>query len=165
MHTAFEFRRKTFISVLQIDRYISASALKHGFGISVDRHVDIPAGGSKLHPFGPDALSTQVRTVQIRGQCLYSHVLQDCIAAFFDQAQFLSEDLLHILKDKGADKVFTAIGTGVLVAKDWVMERVEKISLRATDIYADAKVKADAYLEKKKSDCCGEDCCSRGQED
>ena len=45
------------------------------------------------------------------------------------------------------------------------MERVEKVSLRATDIYADAKVKADAYLEKKKSSCCGEDCCSRGQDD
>ena len=72
---------------------------------------------------------------------------------------------LELLRDKGADKVFTAIGTGVLVAKDWVMERVEKVSLRATDIYADAKVKADAYLEKKKSSCCGEDCCSRGQDD
>ena len=72
---------------------------------------------------------------------------------------------LELKREKGADKVFTAIGAGVLVAKDWVMERVEKISLRATDIYADAKVKADAYLEKKKNDCCGEKCCSRGQDD
>lgn len=72
---------------------------------------------------------------------------------------------LELLKDKGADKVFTAVCEGVLVAKDWVMERVEKVSLRATDIYADAKEKADAYLEKKKSACCGEECCSRGQDD
>ena len=72
---------------------------------------------------------------------------------------------LELLRDKGADKVFTSIGAGVLVAKDWGMERVEKISLRATDVYADAKEKADAYLEKKKSACCEEDCCSRGQGD
>ena len=72
---------------------------------------------------------------------------------------------LELMKDKGADKVFTAVGAGVLVAKDWVMERVEKVSLRAADIYADAKVKADAYLEKSKTACCGEDCCSRGQDD
>ena len=44
-------------------------------------------------------------------------------------------------------------------------ERVEKITVRATDVFADAKVKADAYLERKKAEC-GEDCCcSRGQED
>ena len=72
---------------------------------------------------------------------------------------------LELLRQKGADKVLTGAAAGVLVAKDWVMERVEKISLRATDIYADAKVKADAYLEKKKSACCGEECCSRGQDD
>ena len=72
---------------------------------------------------------------------------------------------LELLRDKGADKVFVAVSTGVLVAKDWVMERVEKISLRATDVFADAKVRADAYLEKKKT--AGEDecCCQRGQDD
>ncbi len=71
---------------------------------------------------------------------------------------------LELMREKGADKVFVAATSGVLVAKDWIMERVEKISLRATDVYADAKVKADAYLEKKKS--CGEDgscCCSKAE--
>ena len=72
---------------------------------------------------------------------------------------------LELLRDKGADKALVAVSTGVLVAKDWVMERVEKVSARATDIFADAKVKADAYLEKKKDSCCREDCCTRGQDD
>ena len=72
---------------------------------------------------------------------------------------------LELMREKGADKVFVAATSGVLVAKDWVMKRVEQISLRATDIYADAKVKADAYLEKKKSACCEESCCVRGKED
>ena len=71
---------------------------------------------------------------------------------------------LELMRCKGADKVFVAVSTGALVAKDWVMERVEKITVRATDVFADAKVRADAYLEKKKAEC-GEDCCSRGQED
>ena len=72
---------------------------------------------------------------------------------------------LELMREKGADKTFTAITTGVLVAKDWVMKRVEQISLRASDVYADAKVKADAYLEKNKSACCEESCCVRGKED
>lgn len=72
---------------------------------------------------------------------------------------------LELIKGKDADKVFVAVSTGALVAKDWVMERVEKVSLRAADIFADAKVKADAYLEKKKNSCCGEDCCTRGEDE
>ena len=74
---------------------------------------------------------------------------------------------LELMRDKGADKVFTAIGTGVLVAKDWVMERVEKVSLRATDIYADAKVKAEDYLAKQKAarDARDGECCCRGKDE
>ena len=71
---------------------------------------------------------------------------------------------LELMRSRDADKVFVGATTGVLVAKDWVMERVEKISARASDVYADAKVKADAYLEKKKA-CCGEEgSCARGEE-
>ena len=71
---------------------------------------------------------------------------------------------LELLREKEADKVLSAVTTGVLVAKDWIMERVEKISARSTDIYADAKEKADRYLEKKKAEncCCGE---ARGTDD
>ena len=72
---------------------------------------------------------------------------------------------LELMRGKGADKVFVAVSTGALVAKDWVMERVEKITVRATDVFADAKVKADAYLEKKKAEGGEACCCSRGQED
>ena len=72
---------------------------------------------------------------------------------------------LELMRSKNADKVFVAVSTGVLVAKDWVMERYEKVSARAADVFADAKVKADAYLEKKKAEG-GEDCCySCGQDD
>lgn len=71
---------------------------------------------------------------------------------------------LELMREKGADKVFVAVTCGVLVAKEWVMKRVEQISLRATDVYADAKVKADAYLEQHK-DCGEESCCVRGRED
>ena len=66
---------------------------------------------------------------------------------------------LELLKQKEADKPLAAVTEGVLVAKDWVMERVEKIHARSLDVYADAKEKADAYLEKKKAppcDGCGE---------
>lgn len=72
---------------------------------------------------------------------------------------------LELIRGKDADKVFVAVSTGALVAKDWVMERVEKVSARAADIFADAKVRADAYLEKKKAAGEEECCCSRGQDD
>ena len=72
---------------------------------------------------------------------------------------------LELMRGKNADKVFVAMSTGALVAKDWVMERVEKVSARASDVFTDAKVRADAYLEKQKSECEEECCCSRGEDD
>ena len=67
---------------------------------------------------------------------------------------------LELIRSKNADKnFFVPVTTGVLVAKDWVMERIEKVQGRSADVFADAKEKADAYLEKKKAppcDGCGE---------
>ena len=73
---------------------------------------------------------------------------------------------LELMRDKKADKVFVAVSTGALVAKDWVMEHVEKVSARAADVFADAKIRADAYLEKNRAECaCEDDCCrSRGED-
>ncbi|MBR6114855.1 MAG: hypothetical protein IKQ10_06675 [Oscillospiraceae bacterium] len=58
---------------------------------------------------------------------------------------------LDILKAKEADEVYTAITEGVLVARDYVMKDVEIVSARAQDIYSEAKIRADRYLEKKKA--------------
>ena len=70
---------------------------------------------------------------------------------------------LELMRAKGADKAYVGITTGVLVAKDWVMERYEKVHARSLDVYADAKVKADRYLEKKRA-ADGERPC-RGQDE
>ncbi|MBR4703552.1 MAG: hypothetical protein IKO91_06885 [Oscillospiraceae bacterium] len=74
---------------------------------------------------------------------------------------------LELLRQKGADKVFTGAAAGVLVAKDWVMERVEKVQARSADIYADAKVKAGDYLAKQKAAQNAPDgeCCCRGKDE
>lgn len=72
---------------------------------------------------------------------------------------------LELLRSKNADKnFFVPVTTGVLVAKDWVMERVEKIQGRSMDVYADAKEKAEAYIEKKKA-APEECCCDRGTDE
>lgn len=56
---------------------------------------------------------------------------------------------LELLRQKEADKVLVGVTEGVLVAKDWVMERVEKIQARASDVYDDAKGKTEDYLQRK----------------
>ena len=66
-----------------------------------------------------------------------------------------------LLKAKDADKVYVPVTEAVLIGRDYVMEKVEKINARSQDIYADAKEKADAYLEKKKA-CCEEEEFARG---
>ena len=55
---------------------------------------------------------------------------------------------LELLRQKEADKVLVGVTEGVLVAKDWVMERVEKIQARASDVYDDAKGKTEGYLQR-----------------
>ena len=71
---------------------------------------------------------------------------------------------LELLRQKGSDKVLSSAAAGVLVAKDWVMERVEKVQARSADVYADAKVKAEDYLAKQKAARDGE-CCCRGKDE
>ena len=60
---------------------------------------------------------------------------------------------VDLLKAEEADKVYTALATASLVSKDWVMKRYEYISARSQDIMAEAKVKADRYLERKGAAC------------
>ena len=63
-----------------------------------------------------------------------------------------------IFGSKTAKKAYTAIATGALIAKDSVMENVEKIQAGASDIIADAKVNAEAYYEERgEAGYCGED--------
>ena len=59
---------------------------------------------------------------------------------------------LELLRQKEADKVLVGVTEGVLVAKDWVMERVEKIQARASDVYDDAKGRTEDYLQRKASE-------------
>ena len=68
---------------------------------------------------------------------------------------------LELLRQKGSDKVLSSAAAGVLVAKDWVMERVELVQARSADVYADAKVKAEDYLAKQKAarDARDGECC------
>ena len=54
-----------------------------------------------------------------------------------------------IFGSKTAKKAYTAIATGALIAKDSVMENVEKIQAEASDIIADAKVNVEAYYEER----------------
>ena len=48
-----------------------------------------------------------------------------------------------------AKKVYTTITEGAMITKDAVMESVEKIQAGASDIAADARLKADEYQAKK----------------
>lgn len=57
---------------------------------------------------------------------------------------------LELLKSEEAEKVYTVATTGVLLARDRVMEEAEKLNAKALDIYADAKEMKERYLEKKK---------------
>ena len=59
---------------------------------------------------------------------------------------------LELLRQKEADKVLVGVTEGVLVAKDWVMERVEKIQARASDVYGDAKGRTEDYLQRKAAE-------------
>ncbi len=74
---------------------------------------------------------------------------------------------LELLRQKGSDKVLSSAAAGVLVAKDWVMERVELVQARSADVYADAKVKAEDYLAKQKAarDARDGECCCRGKDE
>jgi hypothetical protein len=58
-----------------------------------------------------------------------------------------------LLRSKEADKVYVSVTEAVLIARDYVMENVEKINARTQDIYTDAKEKADRYLAQKKAQC------------
>ena len=58
---------------------------------------------------------------------------------------------VDLLKAEEADKVYTALATATLVSKDWVMKRYEAISARSQDIMAEARVRADRYLERKSA--------------
>ena len=48
-----------------------------------------------------------------------------------------------------AKKVYTSVATGGFIAKDAIMEQIEKIQASAADIAEDAKAKAERYYEKK----------------
>ena len=63
-----------------------------------------------------------------------------------------------VFGSKSAKKIYTSLATGGVIAKDSIMEYVEKIQAGASDIMADAKVNAEHYYAEK--DCgfeCGED--------
>ncbi len=58
-----------------------------------------------------------------------------------------------LLRSKEADKVYVPVTEAVLIGRDYVMKNVEKFNARTQDIYADAKEKADSYLERKNAQC------------
>ena len=70
---------------------------------------------------------------------------------------------VDLLKSEEADKVYTALATASLVSKDWVMKRYEYISARSQDVMAEAKVRADRYLEKKRT--CEDEVTFRGADE
>ena len=70
---------------------------------------------------------------------------------------------LELLRQKEADKVLVGVTEGVLVAKDWVMERVEKIQARASDVYDDAKGRTEDYLQRKAAEADAEP--ARGEDE
>ena len=54
-----------------------------------------------------------------------------------------------IFGSKTAKKVFTTLATGAFIAKDSIMESVEKIQAEASDIAQDAKVNVERYYAEK----------------
>ena len=54
-----------------------------------------------------------------------------------------------IFGSKTARKVYTQLTTGALIAKDSIMESVEKIQAGAADITADAKENVERYYAEK----------------
>ena len=50
---------------------------------------------------------------------------------------------------KKQKKVYTSVATGGFIAKDAIMEQIEKIQASAADIAEDAKANAERYYEKK----------------
>ncbi|MBQ1311569.1 MAG: hypothetical protein IIY55_06940 [Blautia sp.] len=54
-----------------------------------------------------------------------------------------------IFGSKTAKKVYTTLATGAFIAKDSIMESVEKIQAEASDIAQDAKVNVERYYAEK----------------
>ena len=54
-----------------------------------------------------------------------------------------------IFGSETAKKVYTKAATGAFIAKDCIMEEVEKIQAAAMDIAADARIEADEYQAAK----------------
>ena len=54
-----------------------------------------------------------------------------------------------IFGSQTARKVYTQLATGALIAKDSIMESVEKIQAGAADITADAKENVERYYAQK----------------
>ncbi len=57
-----------------------------------------------------------------------------------------------IFGSETAKKSYLKVATGALILKDSVMEQVETIQAEASDLMADARVKADEYQAKKDAD-------------
>lgn len=57
-----------------------------------------------------------------------------------------------IFGSKEAIKAYTKAATCAFIAKDCVMEEVEKIQAAASDIAADARVEADKYQAQKDAE-------------
>ena len=54
-----------------------------------------------------------------------------------------------MLTSEEAEKVYTAVTEGALIARDYIMKNVEYTTAKAQDIYSEAKTKADRYIERK----------------
>ena len=54
-----------------------------------------------------------------------------------------------IFGSEAAKKVYTKAATGAFIAKDSIMDSVEKIQAEAMDIAAEARIEADNYQAKK----------------
>ncbi|MCI6637273.1 MAG: DUF6110 family protein [Bilifractor sp.] len=59
---------------------------------------------------------------------------------------------VEIFGGKTARKVYTGITTGAFLAKDSVMDRVEKIQAGASDIAADARANVEKYYAAKEKE-------------
>lgn len=56
---------------------------------------------------------------------------------------------LTVLKSGVAQKVYTAVTAGAFIARDYVLEEVEKLQATAMDIADDAKDMTEKYYQEK----------------
>lgn len=80
------------------------------------------------------------------------HLLKPAIALSLLGGYVLGKAGNAVFGGETAKKAYTTVATGAFIAKDAVMEQVEKIQVSAADIAADAKINAERYYAKRDAE-------------